>query len=67
MPQFALLTSEANLVESYDDREEAMAALRQIAEAEPETADEYAVIEYDDETGHPVGEAITGSALVAHG
>jgi hypothetical protein len=56
---FAILSSDANLVEAFDQQEEALAALRALVEHDPEHADEYAILQYD-EHGQPVGDAILG-------
>jgi hypothetical protein len=65
MASYTIFDSVANLVDSFDDRQEAHAALSRIVEREPDAADEYALIECDD-SGHPVGQALTGSAIAAH-
>ena len=62
MPYYVILDSTANLVESFDDEAEARAALQEIVRQDPESADEYALMPYDDH-GHPSGEAVPGSAL----
>jgi len=61
MAYFVILDRTANLVDSYDNEPEARERLAAIARE----ADEYAMITYDDQ-GHPVGEALTGSALGVH-
>jgi hypothetical protein len=62
---FVILDSTANLVESFDSEDEARAALEQIVRQEPEAADEYAMLAYD-ENGGPVGDAVTGADLGVH-
>lgn len=65
MAYYVILDSTANLVDSYDDEGEARAALEQIVHQDPDAADDYALIQYDN-TGNPVGEAMLGSALGVH-
>jgi len=60
MSHFVIFDNTANLVASYDDLDEARARLHEIAEQDPDAADEYALLEYDDD-GHPVGEAVPAS------
>ena len=62
---FAILDSTANLVDAFDDEREARATLEEIVRQDTDSADEYALLTYDD-SGHPVGEALTGSHLGAH-
>jgi hypothetical protein len=62
---FVILDSTANLVDAFDQEDEARAALETIVQQDPESADEYALLTYDD-AGHPVGEALTGSQLGVH-
>jgi hypothetical protein len=62
---YVILDSTANLVDSFDREDEARAALETIVHQDPEAADEYAMLTYDDE-GHPVGEATTGAELGVH-
>ena len=64
MSSYVILDYTANLVESFDDQQEAVHALEQIIEQDADAADGYALIEYDDE-GHPVGDALIGSELHA--
>lgn len=63
---FVILDSTANLVDSFDSEDEARGALRDLVEQDPESADDYAMLAYDDH-GAPIGEACTGSQLRAHG
>jgi hypothetical protein len=62
---FAIFDSTANLVDSFDDRDEARAALEEIARQDPDAAGDYAVFEFD-AAGQPVGDALTGSDLGVH-
>ena len=62
MAYYVILDSTANLVESFDTEEEGRAALEAIVQQDPDAADEYAMITYDDR-GSPVGEALTGTDL----
>ncbi len=41
---------------------EARAALEEIGRQDPDSVDEYALLQYDN-SGHPVGEALLGSEL----
>ena len=61
---YAIFDNAANLVESFDDREEARAALDQIAGHDPDAVDDYAVFGFDS-SGQPVGRALTVSELGA--
>jgi hypothetical protein len=65
MAYYVILDSTANLVESFDQEEEARAALEAIVHQDPDCAEDYAVLVYDDK-GQPVGEALTGSELGVH-
>jgi hypothetical protein len=62
---YVILDSTANLVDSFDREDEARAALETIVHQDPDVADEYAMLAYDDD-GHPVGEATTGAQLGVH-
>lgn len=62
MTNFVILHSTANLVDSFDNEAEGRAALEKIAREDPDAADEYALLAYDD-TGHPVGDAIVAADL----
>ena len=62
---FAIFDSTANLVNSFDDRDEARAALEEIARQDPDAVNDYAVFEFDS-SGQPVGDALTGSDLGVH-
>jgi hypothetical protein len=63
--RYVILDSTANLVDSFDDADEARAALAEIVRLDPHSADEYALLTYD-ETGRPVGDAVVGSELAVH-
>jgi hypothetical protein len=65
MSQYVILDSTANLVESFDEEQEARRALEDIARQDPSSADEYALLTYDDD-GVPVGDALIASALGVH-
>ena len=62
MAYYVILDSTANLVESFDQESEARDALEAIVRQDPEAADAYAVLKYDD-NGNPVGQALTGAQL----
>ena len=62
MAYYVILDSTANLVESFDREDEARAALEAVVRQEPDSADDYAILKYDD-NGNPVGQAVTGSQL----
>ena len=57
---FAILSSDANLVESFDQEDDARAALQAIVQLDPDSASEYAILTYDD-SGQQVGDAIFAS------
>jgi hypothetical protein len=65
MAYYVIIDTNANLVESFDQEAEARAALEQIVRQDPDTADEYAMVQYDN-NGRPVGEALLGSELGVH-
>ena len=65
MTSFVILDSTANLVDSFDDEMQARAALQAIAQQDPDTADEYALLAYDDD-GRAVGEAVLAAQFVLH-
>jgi hypothetical protein len=65
MPSFVILDSTANLVESFQRERDARMALESIVRQDPDAADEYAMVSYDDQ-GQPFGEAVTGSDLGVH-
>jgi len=58
---YSIFTSTGNLVDAFDDRDAAVAALTEIVGGEPECATEVFVFAPDDE-GH-AGETIYGSSL----
>jgi hypothetical protein len=62
MPYYVILDSTANLVDSFDQEGEARAALERIVRQDPDAADDYALLRYDDE-GKPVGTVVTGSGI----
>jgi transcription elongation GreA/GreB family factor len=65
MSYYVILDSCANLVESFDDEAEGRAALVRIVQQDPDDADEYALLQYDN-SGQPIGEALLGSELGIH-
>jgi hypothetical protein len=65
MSHYVILDSTANLVESFDQEQEARLALEDIARQDPSSAAEYALLTYDDD-GEPVGEALTASDVSVH-
>lgn len=62
MAYFVILDCTANLVESFDQESEARDALETIVQQDPDSAEEYAILKYDD-NGNPVGQAVTGAQL----
>lgn len=46
---YSLFSSTGNLIDSFDNEDEARAALQQIVESEPEAADDVALFVSDDE------------------
>jgi hypothetical protein len=65
MRYYAILDSTANLVESFDQETEARAALETIVRQDPDSADDYAMLTYN-EAGVAIGEAVLGSSLGIH-
>jgi hypothetical protein len=65
MSSYVILDSTASLVDSFDQESEARLALESIVRQDPESADEYALLTYDD-SGHPLGNALVGSDLGVH-
>lgn len=65
MSSYVILDSTANLVDSFDLEQEARLALENIVRQDPESADEYALLTYDDD-GHPLGRALVGSDLTVN-
>ena len=58
---YSIFTSTGNLIDAFDDRDTAVAALTEIVRAEPESADGV-FLEAQDDEGH-VGETVYGSSL----
>ena len=58
---YSIFTSAGNLVDAFDDRDAAVAALTGIVRAEPKSADEVFLVAQDDE-GH-ISETVYGSSL----
>ena len=65
MAYFVILHSSANLVEAFDTQEEGRAALATIVRQAPDSADEYALLKYDDD-GYPDGAAVLGADVAVH-
>jgi hypothetical protein len=65
MNSYVILDSTANLVDSFDQEQEARLALENIVRQDPKSADKYALLTYDDD-GHPLGNALVGSDLGVH-
>jgi hypothetical protein len=65
MPYFSIFSSDANLVESFDREDEALLFLAQIGRENPESAEEYVMLRFDD-AGNLVGDAVTASDAEAH-
>ncbi len=63
---YVILDSSANLVDSFDREEEAYEALREIVRLDPDSAEEYVLIAYADDTGLPVGDPVIGSEVAIH-
>jgi hypothetical protein len=61
---YSIFDSTGNLVDAFDDRDAAIAALRAIVQAEPEAADDVFLVAQD-EDGHMVGDPVYGSSLRA--
>jgi hypothetical protein len=57
---YSIFDSSGNLVDAFDDRDAAVAALSEIVRAEPESADEVFLVAQDDSN---MGETIYGSSL----
>jgi hypothetical protein len=55
---FTLLDSAGNLIDSFDDEQDAQRALAAILRSDPDASGEVAIVRYDDH-GEPVGEAMT--------
>ncbi len=63
--EYMIFDSSANLVDSFDAKDEAIAALEAIAHQDPDAADEYALLTYGDD-GRIVGEALSAADAVSH-
>jgi hypothetical protein len=61
---YSIFDSTGNLVDAFEERDAAIAALRAIVQAEPDAADEVFIVAQDDE-GNMVGETMYGSSLPA--
>ena len=61
---YSIFDSTGNLVDAFEARDAAIAALRAIVQAEPDAADEVFMVAQDDE-GNMVGETMYGSSLPA--
>ena len=59
---YAILDSTANLVDAFDNEDEARHALESIVHQDPGHADDYALLTYND-AGCVVGDALLGSQL----
>jgi hypothetical protein len=58
---YVLLSSTGNLIDSYEKESEALDALRRIVEAEPDAAEDVALMTYGDD-GMPLGDPIFANA-----
>jgi hypothetical protein len=54
---YALLSSTGNLIDSYEDESKARAALQRIVDADPDNAEDVALMTYGD-NGMPVGDPV---------
>jgi hypothetical protein len=61
---YSIFDSTGNLVDAFEERDAAVAALKAIVRAEPGAADHVFMVAQDDE-GNMVGETIYGSSLPA--
>jgi len=61
---YSIFDSTGNLVDAFDDRDAALAALTAIVAAEPGAADDVFLVTQDDE-GRMVGDTVYGSSLAA--
>jgi hypothetical protein len=59
---YSIFDSTGNLIDAFDDRDAAVAALTAIVRAEPGAADDVFLVAQDDQ-GEFVGETIYGSSL----
>jgi hypothetical protein len=58
---YVLLSSTGNMIDSYDDEPPARAALRRIIDAEPEAAENVAMVTYGDD-GQPISDPVFAKA-----
>ena len=61
---YSIFDSTGNLVDAFDDRDTAVAALTAIVQAEPDAADHVFLVAQADD-GKMVGETVYGSSLSA--
>ena len=61
---YSIFASTDNLVDAFDDHDEAIAALTALVTAEPDAADDVFLVTQDDD-GHMVRKTVYGSSLVA--
>jgi hypothetical protein len=59
---YPIFDASGNLVDAFDDRDAALAALTTIVRTEPDAADDVFLVAQDD-AGNMVGETIYGSSL----
>ena len=59
---YSIFSSTGNLIDAFDNRDAAVAALSAIVRADPEAADDVFLIAQDDQ-GELVGDTIYGSSL----
>ena len=59
---YSIFDRNGNLMDAFDDRDSAVAALGAIVKADPEAADDVFLVAQDD-AGQLVGEAVYGSSL----
>ena len=59
--RYSIFVGTGNLIDAFDDRDAAVAALTDIVRTEPDSADEVFLVAQDDE-GH-MGETVYGSSL----
>jgi hypothetical protein len=65
MAYYVILDDTANLVDSFSDSDEARTALEAIVRQDPDHADDYVLVTYDD-AGKPVGDAVVGSEFAVN-
>ncbi|HEV2945257.1 MAG TPA: hypothetical protein VGX26_09110 [Solirubrobacteraceae bacterium] len=61
---YVLLSSTGNLIDSHEDETEARAALQRIIDAEPDAAEDVALMTYGDD-GMPVGDPVVAKIPAA--